>query len=312
MTAVTFSYAFVLRSTGNVKAPMVLSIIAIAVNTVLNYIMIFGKLGFPMLGVRGAAIATVIARAIEVLLMLVIVYTGKYAPAARIREMLDISTDFVKKFLHTALPVILNETLWGLGTMMYSVVYARMGTGVVAAANIASTVERVAMVLFLGMGNACAVMVGNRIGAGDEKGAFEYAGRMIILGPVMGIFAGITLVLGSGRVLSIFNISQDVYASAGRMLLIIGILMCVRVFNYTMIVGVLRSGGDTRFSLIIDIAGIWLISVPLAFVGGLVWKLPIHWVYLLVSMEELLKFFIGLGRFISKKWINNLVARMQT
>jgi len=311
MMAVTFLYSSVLRSTGHVGVPMAISAVAITINTVLNYIMIFGKYGFPALGVKGAAIATVIARATEVLLITRTVYVRKYPVAARMGELLDISFIFVKKFISTALPIILNETLWGLGTLLYSVAYARMGTGVVAATNIASTVESVALVICFSVGNACGVMVGNRIGAGDEKGAFEDSVRLIILNTSLGMISGTVLALSPKVILSAFNVSRDVYQSTGRILILMGMLLFVRVFNFTMIVGILRSGGDTKFGLIMDIGGVWLISVPLVFISGLLWKLPVHWVYLLVSMEEVFKLFIGLGRFISRKWINNLAAGMQ-
>ncbi|MCX7708715.1 MAG: MATE family efflux transporter [Clostridia bacterium] len=310
MTAVSFCYSFTLRCTGKAGLPTYISFIALIANTLLNYVLIFGVLGFPSLGVEGAAIATVIARVVEMVLMLVIVYGRKLVPAASFKEMLDFDLSFVKRFLNTTTPVILNEILWSVGITMYTVAYGRMGTGVLASINIASTVERIALVLFMGMANACAVLVGNKIGEGDEKTAFLYAKRLIVLGPLTGIVMGGIVIGASDWILSIYKVSEVVYNDAKYILMIFGLLIAFKIFNMINVVGILRSGGDTTFCLIMDTAGIWLIAVPLAFIGGLVWSLPVYIVYLLVNLEEVFKIALGIPRFISGKWINNLVKHM--
>lgn len=307
MTAITFCFYFALRSTGQARLPMRVSAMALIINTVLNYVLIFGKLGLPAMGIRGSALGTVIARTFELTLLLTVIYRYDNVVAGRFKELFDFTRNFINRFLHTTIPVILNECLWSVGVTMYSVVYARMGTGIIASINIASTIERIALVLFIGMGNACAVMVGNQIGANDEKKAYDYAKKFITMGPFIGIFMGMLLIGCSGWVLSAFKVSVSVHDAAARILLVIAIVFPIRIFNNIMIVGVLRSGGDTKFSLIMDTAGVWLIAVPLAFVGGLVLKLPVEWVYVLVVLEEVFKFIFGVWRFLSKKWINNLV-----
>ena len=172
VTAISFSYASVLRSTEQPRLPMVMSIVALITNAVLNYIMIFGKLGFPAMGVEGAALATLIARVLEMALMVIFVYAGKYVPAARIRELFDLSRNFVARFFRTATPVILNESIWSLGVSIYSVIYGRIGTNAVAAVNISGSVINLAMVLFQAMSNASGIIIGNRIGGGDEDKAY--------------------------------------------------------------------------------------------------------------------------------------------
>lgn len=307
VTSITFCYNFALRSTGNARLPMLVSVVALITNTVLNYLLIFGKFGFPAMGVSGAALATVIARVLEVVILLFVVYRNNYPVAARLREMFDQSMDFVIHYLYTTIPVILNECIWSVGVSIYSVIYARMGTEVIASINIASTIERLALVLFIGMGNACAVMVGNKIGANDEDTAYVYARRFVTIGPFLGIFIGLLLVLCTGLILSVYNVSNDVIEAARRILVVFSIAMPIRIFNLIMIVGVMRSGGDTKFSLVMDTAGVWLIAIPLAYVGGITLGLPVHWVYVLVVMEEVFKFGLGVWRFLSRKWINNLV-----
>lgn len=309
-TSISFCYASTLRSTGQARLPVIASGIALSINTLLNYILIFGKLGFPAMGARGAAIATVIARLFEVFMILGPVYVQKMTPAASLRELTSFSRDFVSRFFKITTQVILNEVLWSLGVTMYTVAYGRMGTDILAAVNISSAVEKIAFVLFNGMGNACAVMVGNKIGEGDEKTAFLYAKRLALLGPLIGLILGVSVSLSSGLLLSIYNVSEDVYRNAVSILTIFGLMMPIKVFNMINIVGILRSGGDATFSLVIDTTGVWFIAVPLAFIGGLVLQLPLFVVYILINLEEVYKFLLGIRRFLSGKWINNVVKHM--
>lgn len=311
ITAFTFSYSFILRSTGNVKAPLAVSVTALAINTVLNYLLVYGYLGLPAMGVRGSATATLIARVIEFLLIITLTYTRKYPVAATLKEMTDLSVGFIKQFFKVTLPVILNESMWALGVTLYAVAYARMGTEVIASTNISGTVERIIWVIFMGFGNACAIMIGNKIGSGDNKDVFIYAKRFAILGPAVAILAGIVLIFISPWVLAPYKVSPVVLEYARKNLIVYGLFMWAKVFNYINIVGVLRSGGDTTFCLMLDTGGVWLVGVPLVFLGGLVLQFPIYYVYALVQVEEVVKLIIGIPRLASKKWINNLAAGMK-
>lgn len=309
ITSISFAFSFTLRSTGQVKIPMVVSITALGINTALNYILIYGYFGFPEMGVRGSALATLIARAIEMVFILTVVYKTKNVIAGNLNQLFNLTINFIKNFFKVTIPVILNESIWALGVTLYSVVYARMGTEVIASTNISSTIERITWVIFMGLGNACAVMIGNKIGEGNDKEAFTYAKRFIILGPSLAIIGGIFVFFNSHFILSAYKVSPTVYNYAAKNLIVFSVFLWVKVFNFTSIVGILRSGGDTKFCLFIDTSGVWLIGVPLAFLGGLVWHLPVYWVYTLVFMEEIYKFILGLPRILSKKWINNLVSQ---
>jgi putative MATE family efflux protein len=311
ITSVTFAYSFTLRSTGQVKIPMAVSVTALAVNTVLNYLLVYGYFGFPKMGVRGSALSTLIARVVEMILILIAVYKTNNVIAASIKELTDLTRSFIKNFFKVTAPVIFNESIWALGVTMYAIVYARMGTEVIASTNISSTIERITWVIFMGLGSACAVMIGNKIGEGNEKDAFIYAKRFIILGPSLAIIAGVLVYFNSHFILSAYKISPVVYNYASKNLLVFSIFLWVKVFNFTSIVGILRSGGDTKFCLIIDTLGVWAIGVPLTFLGGLVWGLPVYWVYVLVFMEEIFKLILGLPRILSKKWINNLATKTE-
>lgn len=308
ITSVTFSYSSILRSTGNVKTPLLVSVIALCINTALNYLLINGCFGFPRMGVAGAAAATVISRIIELSMLLWIIYSNQYSVAASLREMTDLTSGFVKQFFRVTLPVILNESMWGLGVTMYAIAYARMGTEVIASTNISNTIERIVWVIFMGLGNACAVMIGNKIGSGDNRQIFTYAMRFAVLGPAVAILAGIFVIIIAPWILMPYKVSPVVLDYARRNLIVFCLFMWVKVFNYINVIGILRSGGDTTFCLLLDTGGIWLVGVPLVFWGGIVLHLPIYYVYTLVQLEEVAKMILGIPRLASKKWINNLAA----
>jgi putative MATE family efflux protein len=312
ITAISFSFAFVLRSTGQVRLPVKISAVALGANTLLNYLLIYGKFGFPRLGVPGSALATLIARSLELALFLFIVYRKRLVPAAGLKELTDLAPAFIRRFFKTTLPVILNESLWAFGVTMFTVVYAHMGTAVVAGVNIFATIERLAFVLFFGLAQACAVTVGHDIGAGQEEKAFNRSKQYSMAGPLFSLLIGWSLVLASPLILSFFKISIEAAEIVRRILLIFAFVIPFKVFNLINIVGILRSGGDTRFSLILDTGILWLAAVPLAFIGGLVWKLPPPMVYLLSATEEVFKFILGVNRLLSRKWIHNLTHSMRT
>lgn len=308
VTSISFTYSITLRSIGLVKVPMVVSIIALGINTILNFLLVYGLGSFHGIGVYGSAIATLIARVIEFCLMISAVYIFKFPIAAAPKELLDLSFNFIKKFFKVTLPVILNESFWALGVTIYSKIYGYMGTDVLAATNIVGTIDKLAMVLFIGFGNAAAIMIGNKIGQKDEKSAFLYAKRFIIFNTFMGIIVGIIIYFTAPSILYSYNVSTEVHAYSKALLKILGIFLFTKAFNYTNVVGILRSGGDTKYCLLLDIGGMWLVGVPLVALSGIYFGLPIDKVYIFVFMEEIAKLIVGFPRIASKKWINNLVA----
>jgi putative MATE family efflux protein len=273
----------------------------------MNYLLILGSFGFPALGVKGAAIATLISRTLECGAMLAFTYLRKTPAAASFREMFDIKRTFLKKFFRTTLPVIINEGVWSLGITTYSAVYARISTESIAAFNIARTIESLAFVFFMGIGTACAIMVGNKIGAGEEQTAFQYGKRSLVIGIVIAVFLGLTLAAASGGIVSLYNISEASQGFAQRILLIAGLSLWIRASNMIIYIGMLRSGGDTRYAFFTELFTMWAIGMPLALLGSFVFHLPVYWVYLLVLSDEVIKALIGLRRVFSKRWINNLV-----
>jgi putative MATE family efflux protein len=307
ITCISFAFGFASRSIGQAKLPMLVSIIALGCNTLLNYLLIFGNFGFPKMGIEGAALATLISRIIEMVMLLAIIYNSKGVLAGKLYQMLDLSKEFVIKVFKTTLPVIINEFFWALGMTVYSIAYARIGTSAIAAVNISNTIQNLFLVISFGLANACAVMIGNKIGAKEEEVGIEYAKRFSILVPLIGIIMGVILYIFSPVILSLFKITPEGYDYCIKILVVLSICMPIRMLNSTVIVGILRSGGDTKYSLCLEMGTIWLVGVPLAFLGAFIWKLPVYWVVALVSIEQLVKSLIGIPRVYSRKWLKNVV-----
>jgi putative MATE family efflux protein len=304
--AITVSYSTVLRSVGNVRMPLVVSSLALVLNTLLSYGLIFGRLGLPELGVTGAAIAIAISRILECAGIVSATYLTRSPVAAKIKEILDIDWSFIMRVLKPVLPVVLNEVLWSLAITTYNAIYAHIDTESIAAINMLSTIENLAWAFINGISLSTAVMVGHRIGRGEEEQAYLTAGRSLGMAGGLGVLLGGVSLLGGDSILALFIVSPIVIANAQRLLTIFGLVLWVRAMNATIVVGILRGGGDTRFSLFLDGFIIWIVGVPLAALGVFAFHLPVHWIYLLAMTEEVTKCCIGLIRFFSRKWIHNL------
>jgi Na+-driven multidrug efflux pump len=232
----------------------------------------------------------------------------KLPAAARLRELLDIDRTLLGRFVRTASPVILGEILWSLGITVYTAIYARIGTDSVAGVSIASTLEGVALVPFLGMGNACAIMLGNRIGAGMVGDAMDYARRFLVLAISGALVMGLVIFVSRSALLALYRISPEAQLAARSVLAVMSVALWLKAGNIMMVIGIMRSGGDTRFALLADTVPMWLLGVPTALLGAFVLSLPVYGVVLLVlMMDEGTKFFISLRRVRSALWIHNVV-----
>nr|WP_321401387.1 MATE family efflux transporter [uncultured Desulfobacter sp.] len=305
---VTFSFMTNMRSMGFAGVPLLSSFIAVIVNIALNYCLIFGNLGFPAMGVTGAAIGTCTAKLIETALLTAIIYLKPYPLAASVKKMLAFDFAFVKRVAATCWPVFLNEFFWVTGVSMYKLVYARMGTESIAAVNIVATLEEFLFVPFFGIFHAGSILIGNSIGAKRDTRAFAYGKFMLLSQLPMALGAGLGLILCRDYILGFYNISPAAYDNAYYLMLTTGLIFWTKTTNFTTVVSVFRGGGDTKFGFFMDLSAVWCIGVPMAFVGAFVFHWPVYGVMALIALEELFKLMIGLPRFFSKKWIKNLVA----
>jgi len=305
-TACTIIYQGVLRSTGVVKVPLAFSVSALSLNALFNYILIFGKFGFPTMGITGAAIATSGARALEAVALISYIYLKKYPVAGKFRQMIRQNWNFTNRFFHKVSPVILNEVGWSFGMTMFTLVYARMGTEVLAAYNIMDTFSRLTFVLFFGTANAAAVVLGNLIGEGKRTEAVRCAKTILMAVPMMAAIIGIIIFLIAPVIPGFFNISDYVRELIVSLIRIFTFVLFVKVSNMHIIVGILRSGGDTHFCAALELIPLWLVSIPLVALAGLVLHFPPPLVYLLCLSEELIKYLTGLYRVLSGKWVHDL------
>lgn len=304
--SITSGYGAVLRSVGEVKLPMLVTVAALGINIVLSYLFIFGAFFIPAMGIRGAATAALIARVVECLALVFITYWKKYPVAAGFIELVRFNLNFYKRIFAPVFPVILNELMWALAITMYSVVYARIGTPSVAAMNIVGTVDNLALVPFFGLSGAIAIICGHKIGAGEKEAAYRDIGRTLGLNIIFTLLiCGIVFAV-KGPVVSLYKITPDVALYADRALTILALWIFIRSQNMTLIIGMLRSGGDTRYSLLLDGVIIWILGVPMAIVGGFLLHLQVYWVYLMVMSEELTKCILAMRRYFSRKWIHDL------
>jgi putative MATE family efflux protein len=308
LTGISFSYAVGLRCTGNAKIPLIVSMIALSVDVIGNYLLIFGIGPFPEMGIAGAAISTSFSRIIEVLLYIIITNTKKSCPIKfSFKYSLNFDKEFVKKFFKIAFPVVINDIFWSVGMVCYKIAYSKIGTGALAAVQVIESINNLFFVSISGLGSAVAIIIGTKIGEGKEEEAHRYSMFSLKFAMILGAMIGLLIILISPSFVDQFNISPDVKKMATDSLMVIAILQFIKAFTMVEVVGVLRGAGDATFSMFLEMFSIWVIGVPIAFLSALVWHLPLPLIYLMVGSEELTKLVIGMKRIKSKKYIHNFV-----
>jgi putative MATE family efflux protein len=310
LQSISAAYAIQSRGVGRTRPAMYASIAALGLNTFLNYGLIYGRFGLPAMGVAGSATATLIARVVELAILLGIIYGNRYELAASFKEMSGFSRDFLRRFLKPVFPVIANEILWAIGVSLYTFFYGRQGVMATTTAQIMEVMHGLFFSLFFGLGSACGVMVGNRIGAGEDEVARIYAKRSVVIGIGMGLVMGVALAVTAPLFLRLFNVGPEVVHACRLAAYVFAATMFIRVINLIMVVGVCRNGGDTVFAALIDVLAPWCVGIPMAALGVMVLKWPIYLVMALVSLEEVVKAIFGIWRLLSGKWLHNLVHDM--
>ncbi|MCQ2585441.1 MAG: MATE family efflux transporter [Treponema sp.] len=302
VTAITFAYTNAFRCIERVKLPLVCTSISMVTNAVTNYLLIF-VVGW---GVKGAAVATVFSRVLELCIIMGWSYGHKYETCGKLKELLSFDWNFVGKFSKIAFPVVMNETLWGLGITVTNAIYAHAGTDAITAVNITGTISQLTWVFCMGFGNGMSVIVGKKIGEGNQKLARGYAMRSLWFMPTVGALVGIFLWPLSYLLPVFFNVSPFILQTAKQMLIVLMISYPFNSFCMNWIVGVCRAGGDTIFSALAEMGTMWLYAVPIGLLSAFVFDLPIIWIYICISSENILKAVIGLIRVLSGKWLHDV------
>lgn len=295
-----------LRSIGDTKVPMMASATSVVTNGVLNYIMIFGTPVTPALGIRGAAIATVIARVVEFLIVIIYIFKKKPPVYCKLRNYLSVPGELWKKYFKVGFWVIIAEVLIAFGNTMYSMAYKYTGTEGQAALQIINTYQSLALIMCGGFGTAAAVMIGIRLGKNEFEEAKQCCRRLLVVGVVVSLCITVIVVLISPLLLGVFRVGETVSGYLKIMIIIMAFAVPLKFMNYLCIVGVLRSGGDSTYCFMANMVGVWVVGLPLVWLCAVYFELPIYIVYLMANMEDVGKFLISFPRVIRNKWVKNL------
>ena len=297
----------VFRSEGNIKISMITVLIGSLFNIALDLLFIF-VLNW---GIKGAALATVIARIVEFILIISYVYFIKkdYILKFNLKDFKLIDKDFINTFISKTLPVFINDTTWAIGTILYSVAYSQAGTSAIAASQIATSTGNFFIITSVCIGIGASIMLGNELGADRIDTAIIYAKKFSKLVVIVGLICGGLLILNIPILLKMFSVSSDLAPDITKIFFIMGIMLALRAFNTLIVIGILRSGGDTKYSLYLELGCMWFASIPLTFVAAFKGA-PIYILVLLSYSEEIVKFIFGVPRALSKKWANNIVKEM--
>lgn len=296
------------RSIRNPKLGMICSSISLVVNIILNYAFIFGKFGMPTMGVRGAALATVLARVVELILLISYVYFIKndYELRFTFKDIKSINKELSKAFVSKSIPVFCNDTFWAFGTVLYAVAYSKAGTSAIAASQIASSTGNFFIITAVCVAIGSSIMIGNELGADNIKKAILYAKKFAVLVSLVGAIFGGLLILSIPILLKVFSVSEALAPDIRKIFIIMGLLMILKTFNTFIIIGVLRSGGDAKYALALEMGCMWLVSLPITFFAAY-HGVPIYILVALTYTEEVAKFIFGVPRALSKRWANNIV-----
>jgi putative MATE family efflux protein len=305
----TQAYVNTLRETGETVAPMKASLIAVLVNLVGNYLLIFGKFGFPALGVAGGAIATVAARWLEALYIILHTHrnVNKYPFIPGLYKSLHVPADLLKKVAVTGIPLLLNETLWSIGNTLVNNSYSARGLSVVASVNILGTAWQLFAVVMFSMGAAVSILVGQRLGAGDIEGAKAINIKLLFTAFILHIGVGLLLIGAAPFIPLLYKTEPAVRTLATHMLMVAGLSLPVHTLIHCSYFAI-RSGGKTVITFLFDCGFMWAVSVPLAFYLCRFTGLPVIVVYTILQFADIGKLGIGLAMLKNGFWAKNIIG----
>lgn len=297
-------FSQVLRNVREVKIPMASTSAALAINTFLNYCLIFGNFGFPSRGLEGAAEATVISRAVEMIFILVSSYIFNTQAAIDFRR-LSLSAKHIREYTKIAMPIITHSVFWAIGVNVYAMIYARSGIKAFAILSIILTIEKFGLILLSALGQASAIILGNHIGEGKIADAKTMSMQFIWTGVILALIYSFLVLAFLDLILLGHSLSNEDYSLAQNLMAVMCLLLSLKAANIVINMGVLRSGGDTMFSMCLDLGSVWLLGVPVALIASY-YQLPLHYIILVVGIEELVKVVIGFQRVRQYGWVRKI------
>lgn len=301
LSGISTLLAVQLRCRNRAKYPLYISAVAALVNTFMNYVLIFGHFGISPMGIKGAAVASLLSQVVNLLLMIYF-----YRRTCRFAFDLHMKKAEVVQYIVMLTPIVVNELLWTIGQNVNTYIYGHMGTSELAGMSLTGPIQGLFIGALSGLSQAAGILIGRRLGEHDYDRAYQDSKRLCLYGFVASLILSVILVLSQGFYINLYNVGDDVSRVGTQLLITFAILAPVKVQNMILGGGIIRSGGRTKYIMIIDILGTWCIGVPLGLFTGLVLKLPIVWVYFILSQEELFRFIVSVFMFRSRKWMNTI------
>lgn len=305
LMALSFTLTNILRSTGHSHVPLIASVCAFSINIGANYIFIFGKFGFPAMGVAGAALGTVVARVVETT-VIVASFLRNRGLNFRLSDLLVPFWDMVPEFFRTSVPVLLSDCLLGLGDNVLAMIMGRIGSGFVSANSITMVIQRVSTIVIMGLSFSGCFLTGQVLGEGRIQAARRQGNTYLLIGICFGAVAAVIIRAFSGMVVGFYKITPQTQQIAYQLMDALCVIVIFRTVNSILSKGVLRGGGDTRFLLIADMSTMWLFAIPLGALAGLVLHLPAFYTYLFLYSDQIIKAFWCIWRLRSGKWIHHV------
>lgn len=305
-SSITLIYLNIMRTLEKVIISTVVFSISLLINVIFNYIFIFGVFSIPSLGIIGAALSTLIARIVEAIITLI--YAHKYNKVVKIKLKYIIKSDslLLKDFIRFSVPVTLNELLWGLGTSVNAAILGQLGSQVAAASSIVQVTRQLATVVAFGISAAAAIIIGKSIGENNINKAKFYSKKCIQLSIILGCIGGLIVLIVRPISMKYLNISDDARSYLSVMMFVMSYFVICQSFNTTMIVGIFRAGGDTKYGLFVDVTTMWCFSILIGFIAAFVLKLSIPIVYMILLSDEVFKIPLCIIRYKSYAWLNNV------
>ena len=285
--------------------PMCASIFALVLNTGLNYLLIFGKWGFPRMGVEGAAAASVAAQIVSFGIILVLFF-AVFQKEKHLFVRFSQSPDYNRQYIRILCPMLICEFLWSLGENVYTAVYGNIGTDACAAMTMTVPVQTIVIGALSGLSQASAILIGKSLGAGNFDQAYKESKKLMGYGLLGSVFLSLLLAAFSPFYVRFYQVEPAVQELTRNLLLVIAVIAPVKVMNMILGGGILRSGGKTEYTMWIDITGTWVFGVPLGLLSAFVWKLPVTQVYFILSMEECVRLGISFVLFKKRAWMERL------
>ena len=308
LLAVSSPLEMAFKATQQVRIPMIISNVIFFTNIAINYVLIFGKLGFPKMGVAGAAIGTLSSRIIEVLMNSYFAFRTGNEFCGKVRSYFGWDRELVRRIIKNATPTTINEFFWSFGQTMYVAAFSRISTTAYAAYQAANSIFNIFNFAAFSIGDAALILVGEKLGEGDMEYTWKLSKHLIKVCILAGLVIGAITILLSQPLSGIFKLTDAGKMYTRYILIVFGATMAADLFNGLQIAGILRAGGDTKFAMISESLCIWLIAVPLAFTASLVWHLPVHLALLVTRSEMIIRGAILAKRYLSKKWMNTVIT----